>query len=832
MSAVGISDVRGILTNSGVIVLVTGTAPECEVVNVVVGCPNSESRQDQIQVVDGMWEARFDPLTGSNLQCVCDEDIWVRVECVDGQFDSKEYSGTLRCSEESECPDVRLSSSVSDDRDVDGRYSVTVTATVSSITGSRLSARLLYKGNILDSNTSVTGKVTLKYNARFGSGSYLFTVAISEPTGCPNTSSTVIVPTLPEEDSSVIEPEAPENNTSPCSDDTVTSFDLCDPISDSESIKYRLDYRGHVLNVSQYYNAEGDTLGKLACNTLKDAILYPAAEYTMAQHWYFRGMTRGEVSAVLPLAPGEKTSVRLQISQRVQLKTSTVDSKEEMRSYEASISDKEVMEAMRTLTKNQQWSVNATAGVNYGGANASVSVGYQESVQSNVSSKLQQMVEGMEKVANQKKILHKIEVIRDNVTESINERVSHYSNPFRDRAISLIVYELYKHYCVDHVLDRVYPALVLYMPCFEFDRDFVLNNVQFLTRSLLDELLLSELQSSLAEARRPADLEGNEQRLNDFATLALRHLFTDSLVLPFTTGTRPLDRVETGFGDVVFSSEPILDDPNQSFLQPEHEASGWLDSFNKPAVNDLFVLLSSYRFLLLGGDLSGVSSLAEIVIALSDQVKELWTLIDDSHRINIYDTNNRTAVFRRVPAFLAIVDKFMRPLLKGPEDGLGGDDGFDSHQRAGLVINRVVNHLNCFQSYYTEQFHDYLFDLSAGSTYREFYYKFVAETVPESEHELFFRDFDLDRAFLDKTSLVIPYRGDSADEVLAEWFPGDPLGKTVKPLRLDVTLPADGAQIEAVAGHCVLPNIPPPLPSDLFDNVHLELRSTAPEERI
>lgn len=818
MSTIVISDVRGISTNSGVIVLATGTASDCEEVSVVVECQNSESTQERIPVVDSMWEAKFDPSTGSNLQCVCDEDIWVRVECVDDQTGSVEYSGTLRCSEEAACPDVRLSSSISADHDVDGRYRVTVTAIVSLITGSRLSARLLYAGNILDSNTSVTGNVTLKHTARLGSGSHLFTVAIDEPTGCPNTSSTIIVPAVPEED------------TSPCSDDTETTFDPCDPIADSEIISYRLDYRGHVLKVSQNYSAEGETLGKLACNTLTDAILYRAAEHTIAQHWYFRKMTRGEVSAVLPLAPGEKLSIRLQRSQRTQLKTSTVESKEEMRSYESSISDKEVMEAMRTLTKNQQWSVNATAGVNYAGASASVSVGYQESVQRNTSSKLQQVHDATEKASNQLKTLNKIEVTRSTETEIIDERVRQLANPYRDRAISLVVYELYKHYCVDHALDSVRPALVLYMPGFEFDRDFVLNNVQFLTRSLLDELLLSELQSSLAAARRPADLEGNEQRLNEFAALALRHLFADVLVLPFTTGTRPLERIELPTGDIVMASEPILDDPDQSFVQPEHEASGWLDSFNKPSVNDLFILLSSYRFLLLGGDLSGVSSLAEIVVALSDQVKELWTQIDDSHRINVYDTNNRTAVFRRVPAFLAIVDKFMRPLLKGPEDGLGGEDGFDSHQRAGMVIDRVVNHLNCFQSYYTEQFHNYLFDLSAGSAYREFFYKFVGETVPEPERELFFRDFDLDRAFLDKTSLVIPYRGDSAEDVLVEWFPDDPLGKTVKPLRLDVTLPADGAQIEAVPGHCILPNIPPPLPSDLFDNVHLEFESTDSEE--
>lgn len=783
---VTISDIRGISTGAGVTVLVTGTASDCDEVSVHVQCQDSESTLDRVPVVDGLWEAKFDPSTESSLQCVCDEDIWVRVECWDDQTGSDEYSGVLNCSEEG-CPEVSLSSSIGTDSDAEGRYAVTVTATVNLTTEGRLSARLLYAGNVLDSNTSTTGSVSLNHSARYAPGSYLFTVAVDEPADCPSTSSTVTVPSEPEE----------ENR--PCSDDPETSFDVCDPIADSEIIHYRLDYRGHTLQASPNYPADEETLDLLACNTLTEAVLYPAAEHTISQRWHFRRMTRGEVSAVLPLAPGEKLSIRVQRSQRSQLKTSTVDSKEEVRSYESSISDKEVMEAMRTLTKNQQWSVNATAGVSYG-VSASVSVGYQESVQRNTSSKLQQVRDATEKASNQLRTLNKIEVTRTTETELINERVRQIANPYRDRAISLVVYELHKHYCVDHTLDSVRPALVLDMPGFEFDRDFVLNNVQFLTRSLLDELLLSDLQSSLAAARRPADLEGNEERLNDFAAIALRHLFFDGHVIPF--------------GDIA------IDDPIDSFRDPDDDHSGWSDALGKSFVNDLYVLLASFRYL--KDELEQKSSLAETVIALSEQVKELWTQIDEGDRRNLYDTEDRTAVYRRIPAFLALVDKFMRPLLKGPEDGLGGEDGFDSPQRAGMVIDRVVNHLNCFQSYYTEQFHAYLFDLSAGSAHREYFYKFVENVVPGDQHEMFFGDFDLDRAFLDKTSFVIPYRGDSADDVLEEWFPGDPLGRAVEPLRLDVTLPADGAQIEAVPGHCIpLPDIPPPLPSELFEDLHL-----------
>lgn len=199
-----------------------------------------------------------------------------------------------------------------------------------------------------------------------------------------------------------------------------------------------------------------------------------------------------------------------------------------------------------------------------------------------------------------------------------------------------------------------------------------LNNVPFLTRHLLDDRLLSELQDSLASAQRPMDLVNREERLNSMARLALRHLFQDEIFtfpqFNYTHDGRP--RISRPTDDPATSLAGPASSPGGS----PSERAGWFDAIDKDHLNDIFMLLASFSYM--RSDLENELSVAEVVVGLAEQLKASWDQVDRGHIINIYDYESETAVFRRIPGFLAIVDKFMRPLLKGE----GGDAAFSQAQ--------------------------------------------------------------------------------------------------------------------------------------------------------
>lgn len=132
--------------------------------------------------------------------------------------------------------------------------------------------------------------------------------------------------------------------------------------------------------------------------------------------------------------------------------------------------------------------------------------------------------------------------------------------------------------------------------------------------------------------------------------------------------------------------------------------------------------------------------------------------------------------------------------------------------------------MQCYSRFYTERFHEYLEDVGGGTVHREFFLGFLADQLSPADREQFLREFDIDRAFLDRDSLIVPYRGDDAATLLEELFPDDGLELDRSPERFTISLPSDGALIEAVPSDCLpLEDISPPLPSDIFENVHLSV---------
>ena len=537
-----------------------------------------------------------------------------------------------------------------------------------------------------------------------------------------------------------------------------------------------------------------------ACIRLTDAVLTVDASAVIEQRWNLQRLAKGDVSAVMSLAPAEELKFRLLRSQRTQLDTTTMSSKEAMRSFESNISDKEVLEAARTMTNNQGWSVSANAGASMGGATAGVSVGYQASVQNTVSSKFNQIREATEKAGSQLRHLNKTEVVSTAETGFTDERTRTVSNPYRDRSLSLVVYDVLKQYCVEQEVVGVFPVLALSASNLQFDREFVLSNLDFLLIECLDKSLGGELQDALQQARTTTEAEDHTLLVESRAESALRHLYEEDDILEIGPLPAPLP----------FPVTMPEDDPAGSFEEPHRDNSGWHDARANRAA-DVFLLLASFRRLAMQNGHVGSSptpggirlSARELAIALHSELKVAWEEVEYGNRKDLYDWEDRGAVFRRIPAFLAIMERLVKPFLDSQAEAPDG--------RLNLVLNRCVQHLACFAGYYAERFHAYMFARTRGAAHRELVTNAIEASGLGSRRAEFLRDFDLGRLRVDGTTVFVPYTGADPEAVLSEYFPDSldvPSGRIV----FQVDLPADGSQIEAVPGDCVLTDLPPGAP--------------------
>lgn len=94
--------------------------------------------------------------------------------------------------------------------------------------------------------------------------------------------------------------------------------------------------------------------------------------------------------------------------------------------------------------------------------------------------------------------MHKIEV--RGVTETVvgNRMTRVIRNPYRDRALSVNVFQLLKHFSVQTVIAETRLALIFRFDDLVFDADFVRSYADFLRNNLLDSLLLDDLSTAIA----------------------------------------------------------------------------------------------------------------------------------------------------------------------------------------------------------------------------------------------------------------------------------------------------------------------------------------------
>jgi hypothetical protein len=201
----------------------------------------------------------------------------------------------------------------------------------------------------------------------------------------------------------------------------------------------------------------------------------------------------------------------------------------------------------------------------------------------------------------------------------------------------------------------------------------------------------------------------------------------------------------------------------------------------------------------------------------------------------ILDVESRTEIFRRISGFQCMVQGILRPMLEPLENE---KTRWEAAKRAEVMLDRVEAHLRAHAGYYTIKYLEYLArrdtsELARGFAERVLYRSWTdnnsqkrAPWLDETEYQEFARNmFDLSRSFVDRNIIVVPVRAEAepnAVDIFLEKYLGE---KDLKPEKLgvgrkrtehDVEVPFDGFHIEAVAGECILPDVPS-LPAEAWE---------------
>jgi hypothetical protein len=175
------------------------------------------------------------------------------------------------------------------------------------------------------------------------------------------------------------------------------------------------------------------------------------------------------------------------------------------------------------------------------------------------------------------------------------------------------------------------------------------------------------------------------------------------------------------------------------------------------------------------------------------------------------DRDNLTEVFRRLGGFLSIISGIVRPLVQYSDQEKEAEL---AAQKAEIVIDRAIRHLQCHSDYYTEQFLKYVATTTSLLTVRRFVRDALSRIKgnPDLKKE-YDNVFDLERVFLNGNQIIVPIRSDKGHEDIKKFtkelaqqdLTGINLG--VKNIS-ELEVPFDGIHLEVVSGKCLLTELP------------------------
>ena len=185
-------------------------------------------------------------------------------------------------------------------------------------------------------------------------------------------------------------------------------------------------------------------------------------------------------------------------------------------------SDKSVINIARAASRTQNWQIGGSGKVSMGswlGVQASGDV--KNAVSLSSQSSIQQASEATRKSSETLKTLHKVEV-RTVAEEAKQWGITRkLKNPYRDRTMSVNVFQMVKRFSVETKLAGASAALMIRINEITFDDRFICSHVQFLRDKLFDKTLTEHLSDAIRAVQAPPNLN----QANEYAKLALRYLF-------------------------------------------------------------------------------------------------------------------------------------------------------------------------------------------------------------------------------------------------------------------------------------------------------------------
>jgi hypothetical protein len=528
-----------------------------------------------------------------------------------------------------------------------------------------------------------------------------------------------------------------------------------------------------------------------------------AYDVRFTQTWSLQQLALGDLSSTIALAPSEQLTLEFQNSQRRVLEQSTIDSAETQDQTESTTIDKEVMSVARSSSHNHSWHVDGTGSYSLGPASASASAGITDSLTQTSQSSMEHMTEATQKSSHSLKTLHKIEV--RGVTEgAISNRMTRIlSNPYRDRTLSVNVFQLVKQFAVETKVSEVRPCVALHVDDLTFDDHFVIANGGFLREELLDVDLADNLAVATLAAT-PMHAPASEAA-RDIAKMALLYLFDvasifDVRQIQIVPPNGPIQNVDANLPANSFDAAPMWDH------------AGLEDSLR----NDLMPIFTTLNFFYrVYKHYSGAPAMLDLnavsmATALATGLAAPWQAFvgsdaDADPRKHIFDQEDLTEPFRRLSGYLAMVDGMLRPLL-GPAQE---EQQLAANQSRGLlVLTKLLDHLACNNHYYIQRFLTWVSAKTANQAIVDFVNALVAAAGMAVEE---IAQYDIERAFIDRQDIIVPAfdplsfarPAGSAASAQLDWIPPPPM-------IVNVEVPSDGIHLEVGAGICILKDLPPP----------------------
>lgn len=602
------------------------------------------------------------------------------------------------------------------------------------------------------------------------------------------------------------------------------AFTVCDPLADRIGPAYVIPLRRSLILREVLIRRGDDIEGvpdiALSCNGFDVDGLRASFGLSLTFHqvWHLSETAISDLASSISLAPAESLTLEFQASQRKVLEQSTVQSTEELLSHEATIADKEVINVTRSSSRTSNWNVEANGQYGIGKSFVSASASASESLVESAQGSLEQITESTNKSSRALKTLHKIEVRGTTETFVQNRMARLIKNPYRDRTLSLNIFELVKRFSVATTLDEVGPTLVVELSGLRFDASFIGANVDFLANNLVDETLLEYLPLAVT-ATEPRKSAGLQERAAKEARRALRLLFAEPNIfnihpLPMPNGT---------------SVDPNLPDSSFDATIFFLDRTGFADALQNN-LGPTFTLLN--LFFKLYQDLSDVEKEelgVTLCMAIADDVSPLWTTlgVENPEALrNVLDPNDLTEVFRRLSGFLALANRVVRPLADAASAAQNEEKSTEDARR---VLDQLIRHLRCNRSFYTAKLLDHLSRRTGGRAIIDF----VSELLNRTTYGSAMRGvIDVDRSFISGPDVIVPASRRFSREAIVRFLsmlksherePAEIPWEYLSAVTT-VEVPADGIHLEAVAGECKLDDLPDSTGSGsvLVDNLKLE----------